>query len=67
MPKILTTPLFWDCNCETNYIHSSTEYHCALCGAINNDEQPDSRIDEVLLIPAFAEILANSVLNLEAP
>jgi len=47
MPKTLTTPYFWDCNCETDFIHSKTEKRCSICHA-KSHEQPDSRVDEVL-------------------
>lgn len=44
---LCTTPLFWDCECENNYIHPASDESCILCGAIR-EEQPDSRVDEVL-------------------
>ena len=42
-----TTPLFWDCECEENYIHSCTEETCLACGATNK-EAPTSRVNEVI-------------------
>jgi len=44
---IKTTELYWDCECETNYIHSAEEDYCPICDCFK-DEQPDSRIDEIL-------------------
>jgi hypothetical protein len=42
-----TTPLYWDCECDDNYIHARDVSHCTVCGS-NSQEQPDSRINEVL-------------------
>jgi hypothetical protein len=42
-----TTPFFWDCECEDNYIHPKTETTCSICG-VRHDEQPDARLQEVL-------------------
>ncbi len=42
-----TTEFFWDCECETNYIHPKTQKVCFDCNAIAS-EQPDSRVDEVV-------------------
>ena len=44
-----TTPLFWDCECEKDYITPYSEFGtCARCGA-NDSRQPDSRIAEVIM------------------
>ena len=38
---------YWDCECETKYIHLKTRLsHCRRCGAVA-DEQPDARANEV--------------------
>jgi len=38
---------FWDCECETKYIHHKARLReCRRCGVIA-DEQPDSRANEV--------------------
>ena len=37
---------FWDCECETEFIHSASEQSCPRCGA-RRDDQPNSRADEV--------------------
>lgn len=43
-----TTEDYWDCECKENYIHSKkTVSSCDKCGAYWED-QPDSRIEEVL-------------------
>ena len=42
-----TTPLFWDCECEENYIRSLTEENCFACGA-TREEAPDARVNEVI-------------------
>ena len=44
---IKTTEKYWDCECKENYIHSKEQKVCFNCGAIV-DNQPDSRIDEVI-------------------
>lgn len=42
-----TTPKYWDCECNENYIHPFEQSTCSECGAFR-DDQPDSRIIEVL-------------------
>jgi rubrerythrin len=44
--KLVTTPDFWDCECEEDFIHPSSDEACPVCGA-HRDEQPDSRVNEV--------------------
>ena len=41
-----TTTLFWDCECEENYIHALIEENCPACGA-TREEAPDARVNEV--------------------
>lgn len=43
---IVTTPDFWDCQCEQNYIQDKNQPVCEICKAVS-DEQPDSRVNEV--------------------
>ena len=43
-----TTHLFWDCECEKNYIRPKSLLGCSICGAFEEDGQPDSRVTEVL-------------------
>ena len=43
----ILTPLFWDCECEDTYIHSKEVTQCDRCDA-HVDEQPESRLSEVL-------------------
>lgn len=43
---IETTPDFWDCECDKNYIHKKKLAACNICNA-TADEQPDSRSNEV--------------------
>ena len=42
-----TTPLYWDCECEQDYIRASSLSVCAVCGAYAEDSA-DSRINEVI-------------------
>ncbi len=42
-----TTSLFWDCECEENYVHPVTEDKCPGCNARREDQLP-SRISEVI-------------------
>jgi len=44
--RFLTTPLFWDCECQAGYIHPAVEAECSVCEA-QRDESPDSRVDEI--------------------
>ncbi len=42
-----TNPNFWDCECDTNYIHNKSEKtHCSICDCYEED-QPDSMENEV--------------------
>jgi predicted nuclease with TOPRIM domain len=41
-----TTRLYWDCNCEKDYINHSYIIKCEICGAHKAD-QPDSRLNEL--------------------
>ena len=51
--RFATTEHFWDCECETNYIHPKSVPVCPRCGAVS-DECSDSRINEV-----FAALMAS--------
>jgi hypothetical protein len=41
-----TTPLFWDCECEEDYIHPATQEVCLACNT-RREDAPDARVDEV--------------------
>jgi hypothetical protein len=45
--KFYTTPLFWDCGCERDYIRTCLEESCPVC-EVTQAESPDARVDEVL-------------------
>jgi|TARA_R110000765_G_scaffold392156_1_gene485279 hypothetical protein len=49
-----TTPEFWDCECEKDYVHSKTEPICDVCGTLSTD-QPDSRLYEIPQPPRRGE------------
>ena len=55
-----TTPLFWDCECDCDYIHPSSEFQCFSCGAVQ-EESPDSRVNEVFL---YADDLSKTLIDL---
>lgn len=42
-----TTPYFWDCGCQTRFIHPKDQRVCFGCSTAASD-QPDSRISEVV-------------------
>ena len=44
-----TTTLYWDCECERDYIRSAEMDVCLKCGHYAED-QPDSRINEVIAV-----------------
>ena len=44
---IILTNQYWDCECERNFIHPVEIVMCPVCGS-DKDDQPDSRINEVL-------------------
>jgi len=57
--SFFTTPEFWDCECNREYIHTKQEPKCSRCGAIQ-EEQPDSRVFEICretLAPESIEIM----------
>jgi len=43
-----TTPLFWDYECEEDYIRTCLEEDCPAC-KVKQEESPDARVDEALL------------------
>ncbi|MFA7254352.1 MAG: hypothetical protein WC107_07455 [Patescibacteria group bacterium] len=47
-----TTPFFWDCECDVNYIHDTDTEQCHKCHArLLDDPAPtDSRLREVMLL-----------------
>jgi len=53
---LVTTPDYWDCECDDNYIHPKSEEKCEKCGK-KPDEQPDSRVNEVEDMLAQKKIL----------
>ena len=38
---------FWDCECESDYIHKSRVKYCKRCQC-HKDDQPNSHLDEVI-------------------
>lgn len=47
----ITTDLYWDCNCDADYIHSKDEPKCRNCGANYAqwpEDYPDSHRAEVI-------------------
>lgn len=44
---MVTTPEFWDCSCESRYIHPRVHNFCPTCGA-ERDESSDARPEEVV-------------------
>ena len=67
---IILTPLFWDCECEENYIHPASEAFCYVCGAVR-EESPDSRAIEVLkyadTLPEALTALIESAMAITEP
>ena len=45
-PYFITTHLYWDCECDREYIRPASMLMCEDCGALK-DESPDSRLNEV--------------------
>jgi superfamily II helicase len=56
--EFILTPDFWDCECESNFIHRKTESFCKVCQRLA-EEQPDSRVNEVkkILESEYNEII----------
>ena len=73
-----TTLLFWDCECELDYIHSCMEDVCPVCKA-ERDEAPDTRVDEVFkhstdldrrlvdALTAFCEVVSPDLTIVDIP
>ncbi len=57
-----TTPLFWDCDCEMDYIHPASEPQCYVCQAWR-DEQPNARVNEVLRYRPASETAVGRILE----
>jgi len=49
-----TTTLYWNCNCDNNYIKSVELKKCKICGA-QQKYQPNSRIDECIKLGIFED------------
>ena len=47
-----TTSGYWDCECDTQYIHPAYQYYCPICKAERNTS-PDSRVSEIKLENMF--------------
>jgi len=46
--SIVTHDDYWDCSCETHYIHLKADrLVCPKCNAHENDGMPDSRVNEM--------------------
>lgn len=62
--EILTTVNYWDCECNKNFIHPKSKKMCYECGA-HAEEQPDSRVSEVLIAGFLLEEGSNSASSSE--
>lgn len=40
---------YWDCECESNFIHTVSQQICDICGS-SQEESPSSRENEVQLL-----------------
>lgn len=58
---IVLTPDFWDCECESNFIHHKNELRCYICG-FEADDCPDARLDEVFQV--YQNQMTNSLRQL---
>ena len=57
---IWLTPLFWDCECEDDYIHPASEPTCFRCH-FQREESPDARVLEVL---KYADLLPKALVRI---
>lgn len=44
--ELILTPDYWDCECESDFIHRKEELFCKVCRKFA-EEQPESRVNEV--------------------
>jgi hypothetical protein len=50
MTSEITTPNFWDCDCDEDYIHpKALTHYCEKCGAHDDEDHADSMRVEVAL------------------
>lgn len=54
-PATVTNPAYWDCECEKDYIRPKSKPECFTCNTCE-DDQPDSRADEVAAALADVEL-----------
>lgn len=54
-PATVTNPAYWDCECEKDYIRPKSKPECDICNTCE-DDQPDSRADEVKAALADVEL-----------
>jgi len=54
-PATVTNPAYWDCECEKDYIRPKSKPECFICNTCE-DDQPDSRADEVAAALADVEL-----------
>ena len=45
--RILTSPLFWRCKCDGDYIHFTDDNTCAKCG-ITESDSPHADVEAIL-------------------
>ena len=57
---IFTTPLFWACNCEDDYIHPVSQPFCYRCQA-QREASLDAHVREVL---KFSDLLPDSLVKI---
>jgi hypothetical protein len=57
---IWLTPLFWDCECEDDYIHPASQPFCYRCH-FRREESPDARVPEVL---KYADLLPVALVSI---
>ncbi len=54
---IRTTPDYWDCECDDDYIQYRSEKRCYKCGCQRfRDGRPDSTIAEVIKFGFYADL-----------
>lgn len=67
--EFATTPLFWECECDSDYIHPRFEDECPICGS-RRESSPDARVGTVLRsglgIQPDTEDLVNALLGADA-
>jgi len=47
MSEVITDPRYWDCECQSYYIHPKSTLECSVCGISQQEYMSDAIASEV--------------------